>query len=199
MAKILILGAHFDDAEIAMGGSLLIHKDKGDEIHIAVLFSDDNYAGKVAERKCEQMDSINYLKAELHTFVSATMIKHIVNRLDIINADILYFPYEVDYHQDHRFTSEVGLALSRNRGMSMVLKYLTLTSYNCYPNYLQLIDIISKKSLVEFFKSQIERRPEYMERMLAQDKFFGSLIPNGGDYAEGFIFHRMVQKRVLHE
>ncbi len=198
MAKILCIGAHFDDAEIGMGGTLLKHMDAGNEIHLAILFSDDNYAGDVSVRKQEQTNSANYLKAKLHTFVAGTMIKHITNRLDQIKADLLFFPYEVDYHQDHRFTSEVGLALSRNIGMS-VLKYLTLTSYNYYPNYLRTIDIESKKQLVMCFKSQMERRPDYMERMLAQDRFFGSLIPDDGDYAEGFIFHRMIQKGVLHE
>ena len=201
MSKVLSIGAHYDDIEIAMGGSLLLHKDKGDEIFIAVLFTDDDYAGNTFIRAAEQETSLGILKAKLFSFVTKQSMKHIVRLLDKIEPDLLYFPYEIDYHQEHRFTSEVGLAMSRRIGMS-VLKYITITSYNYYPNYLQSINIEAKKVLVGCFKSQMERRPDILKRMLAQDKFFASLIPNDGEYAEGFVFHRMIanqERKVLHE
>lgn len=191
MVRVLAIGAHFDDVEIAMGGSLLIHKDRGDDVHTAVLFSDDAYAGNIAVRASEQEMARRTLEASLHCFATGLTIKEIVGDLDKIKPDLLYFPYEVDYHQEHRFASEVGLAMSRKIGMS-VLKYITITSYDYYPNYLQLIDIMEKGELVGCFESQMERRPDIFERMLAQDKFFGSLIPNDGEYAEGFVFHRMI-------
>ena len=201
MARVLTIGAHCDDVELGMGGTLLIHKDRGDELFVAVLFSDDEYAGNVHDRSMEQRASLDILQAEIKAFYTGIPMKEIVKELDKIKPDLLYFPYEIDYHQEHRFTSEVGLAMSRNIGMS-VLKYITITSYDYYPNYLQSIDMERKGELVNCFKSQMERRPDIFKRMLAQDKFFGSLIPNDGEYAEGFVFHRMIAKherKVLHE
>jgi hypothetical protein len=46
--------------------------------------------------------------------------------------------------------------------------------------------------LVSVFASQMERRPKFMEIMEAQNRFFGSLIPGDGHYAEGYMLHRIV-------
>ncbi|KKK45772.1 hypothetical protein LCGC14_3164950, partial [marine sediment metagenome] len=194
MVKVLAIGAHFDDIEIGVGGSLLLHRDRGDEVLISVLFSDDEYAGSSHNRAYEQRESIKILKAGYVSFNTGNLIKDIVYRLELFKPDLLYFPYEIDYHHEHRFTSEVGLAISRGIGIS-VLKYLTVTSYNYYPNYLRSIDMEKKKELVLCFKSQMGRRPDYFERMIVQNRFFGSLLSNGGGYAEGFIVHRMIANK----
>ena len=191
--NVLTIGGHCDDIEIGMGGTLLVHRDKGDTIINAILFSDDAKAGDPFQRIIEQQKAAYVIGANLLLFQYCDSTEKIVGELDKIKPDILYFPYEVDYHQDHRRASEIGFAVSRNVTID-VLRYLTVTSYNYYPNYLQVINMNEKKKLVSVYESQIGRRPKYMEMMEAQNKFFGSLIPGDGLYAEGFIFHRMIAK-----
>ena len=119
-------------------------------------------------------------------------IEDIVYQLDCQKPTVLYFPYEQDTHQDHHRASEVGFAVSRHTAMT-VLKYLSTTSHSYYPNYLSVINIEEKRKLVSVFASQMERRPKFMEIMEAQNRFFGSLIPGNGHYAEGFVLYRLVK------
>ncbi len=192
MAKILALGSHFDDIEIGCGGTLLKHKDKGDEIYLSILKSDESITAPVSIRAVEQEKSSEMLGAVVtELFNQDDDIEHIVSYLDMIAPEILYFPFDCDYHQDHVFAAKVGYAVSRNVQIT-VLRYLTTTSHSYYPNFLSVINIEAKKALVSIFESQIGRKPKFMEIMEAQNRFFGSLIPGNGYFAEGFVLHRMV-------
>ncbi len=189
---ILAIGSHHDDLEIGMGGTLLKHRDKGDEIYLAITHADDDLCGNILTRMLEQKLCIEILRAkELLYFEGNAPISKKVKRLDAINPDILYIPFDSDTHQDHCETAKVGFAVSRHTQMT-VLRYLSTTSHSCYPNYLSVINIEEKKKLINVFQSQVERRPKFMEVMEAQNRYFGSLIPGNGHYAEGFVLHRMV-------
>ncbi len=193
MNTVLALGSHCDDIEIGCGGTLIKHRDNGDEIYLAVLKSNEYITAPPELRAKEQRVSCTELKTKgLYTFMEKDHIEYVVKCLDVICPTILYFPFENDYHQDHVFASKVGFAVARNVQIT-VLRYLTTTSHSYYPNYLSVIDIEKKKELVSVFKSQMERKPKFMEIMEAQNRFFGSLIPGNGHYAEGFCVHRIVQ------
>ena len=187
--EVLAIGSHFDDVEIGCGGILFHHQARGDPITIAVLNSDDPLVGDVTTRSKEQNKSCSMLSANLIKFNSTDQISHIVNLLDNLKPTTLYFPHQEDYHQDHVKAYQVGKAVGRDKRKTM-LAYLTPTSFNYYPNALKEINLIKKIDLINCFVSQVERRPDYLETMKAQHKFFGSLI--GVDAAEGFIFHRMI-------
>jgi LmbE family N-acetylglucosaminyl deacetylase len=192
MERILAIGAHIDDIEIGAGGTLLKHRDAGDKIVLAVLKADEEITARAIVRKSEQAASRDILKAEARLFNHNTSMEEIISELDQYSPTILYFPFETDYHQDHHRASEVGFAVSRRVEIT-VLRYLVTTSHSYYPNYLSVIDMEKKKKLVSVFKSQMERRPKFMEIMEAQNRFFGSLIPGDGHYAEGFVLHRLVK------
>ncbi len=188
----LAIGSHIDDIEIGCGGSLLKHRDAGDNMLLAILKADEEITARASVRKGEQRASQIMLKAEMRLFNHTDDIESLVKELDDYKPTVLYFPFEKDYHQDHHRASTVGFAVSRRVEIT-VLKYLVTTSHSFYPNYLRVIDIEEKKKLVSVFASQMVRRPKFMEIMVAQNKFFGSLIPGDGHYAEGFVLHRLVQ------
>jgi LmbE family N-acetylglucosaminyl deacetylase len=193
MERVLAIGAHFDDVELAMGGTLIRHIQEKDSLSIAVMKANEELSGPSNIRLEEQRESCRLLwNAVLICFNHPWSIESIVFQLDAIKPTILYFPFESDYHQDHNFASKVGYAVSRNVQIT-VLRYLCTTSHSYYPNYLAVIDIEAKKKLVSVFKSQMERRPKFMEIMEAQNRFFGSLIPGNGHFAEGFCAHRIVK------
>ena len=191
MERVLAIGSHCDDIEIACGGTLLKHRDAGDMICLAVLKSDEEITARAAVRRLEQWASCKTLKAESMLFDHGAHIESVIEELDDYKPTVLYFPFELDYHQDHHHASVVGFAVSRRVEIT-VLRYLVTTSHSFFPNYLRVINIEEKKKLVSVFASQMERRPKFMEIMEAQNRFFGSLIPGDGHYAEGFALHRMV-------
>lgn len=190
--KVLAISAHVDDVELSMGGTLLKHRDAGDEIYIAVLKANENITAPSDTRRKEQEAALDIIKAKLMLFSYPLDIERTVGMLDAVEPDILYFPFEMDTHQDHVLASQVGFAVAR-RIQITVLQYLSITSHSYYPNYIRVIDIEEKKKLVAAFASQVIRRPKFMEVMEAQNRFFGSLIPGDGHHAEGFVLFRMVQ------
>jgi hypothetical protein len=127
----------------------------------------------------------------LSYFRSMQEVECIVSGLDMVKPDIIYFPWGQDFHQDHALATKVGFAVARHTA-STVLQYLTPSSHSYFPNLLNVINMKEKKKLVGVFKSQMERRPKFMEIMEAQNRFFGSLIPGDGHYAEGFVLFRQV-------
>lgn len=189
--RILTISPHCDDVELAMGGTILKHRDAGDAITIAVIKSDDDLAGDVITRKIEQDQSAKILKAEFSMFTLSWTIERIVEALDKNNPDTLYFPFPLDTHQDHAFAAQVGLAVSRN--VKNVFQYISMTSYSYYPNYLSVIDMGRKRELLSVFKSQITRNPKLLEIVEGRAHDFGSLVPGNNHFAEGFVVFRQVQ------
>ena len=195
MEKVLAIGAHIDDLEIGAAGTLLKHRDAGDEIFLAVMKSDESITAPVNIRMSEQNEAAKILGVDVNhmfLFTQHSTIEEKVKVLDQTCPTVLYFPYEIDYHQDHSIASQVGFAVARRVQMT-VLRYLVTTSHSYFPNYFSVINIDEKIKLVSVFKSQMTRRPKFMEIMIAQSRFFGSLIPGDGHYAEGFMLHRMVR------
>lgn len=194
MENVLALSAHIDDVEFGCGGTLLKHRDAGDKIMIAVLYGDDELGGDVEERLNEQYESARLLNAFPSTYnFRLYNEKEIIGELDGWISSIIYLPHKDDYHQDHRHAHMIGMAVAR-RFEADVFAYFSVTSYNYWPNALKLIDFDEKMRLVSIFKSQIERRPEYLEILKAQNSFFSSLLPSKhtGKSAEGFYVHRVI-------
>jgi LmbE family N-acetylglucosaminyl deacetylase len=189
--KILALGSHYDDIEFGCGGTLIKERDRGNEIYLGITHADDPRGGDVANRILEQRESCLMLDACVFSFDQSRSTEEKVGMLDEMSPDILYIPFEDDYHQHHKDTAMIGFAVARKRNIQ-VLKYLNQSSHSCYPNYLSVIDIEKKKELVSVFKSQNGRQPKFMEIMEAQNRYFGSLVSGNGHYAEGFVVHRLI-------
>src|ERR1035437_2468111 len=115
--RVLAIGSHIDDIEIGCGGSLLKHRDAGDEIFMAILKSDEDLTAPVSVRRTEQRAACKVLAVDAHHYrmvVSKAHIEDTVSMLDRIEPTVLYFPFEKDHHQDHNYASKVGFAVSRN-------------------------------------------------------------------------------------
>ena len=194
MENVLAISAHIDDVEFGCGGTLLKHRDAGDHINIVVLEWQDKLGGDVEARQIEQNQAGKLLNAVVTGLNSELQHdKNVIEILDRMNPSVIYLPYKDDYHQDHRHAHTIGMAVAR-RFEADIFAYFSVTSYNYWPNALKLIDFDEKMKLVNIFKSQIERRPEYLEILKAQNSFFSSLLPQRlkGMSAEGFCVHRVI-------
>ena len=91
MKTILALGAHYDDIEIGIAGTLLFHAKK-DRIFIGIINSDEDKTGDPTVRYFEQLKSLELLgipENNLITFVTK-IDSDIIGVLDGIKPDIVY-------------------------------------------------------------------------------------------------------------
>ena len=121
-SKILAIGSHLDDIEIACGGTLYNAIKKGHQVKIVVM-TDSNTTEKEVRLK-EAIDSWKCLKItdyEILLFkdrfipydgVSVGVLNKIV---DVFNPDIIFTHWAFDTHQDHRNVALATISACRNK------------------------------------------------------------------------------------
>ena len=120
--NIVAIGAHPDDIELGVGGSVALHKQRGDAVRCLVLTK----GGELSERSQREreartaanildVDDIHFLGFE-DTAVpyDGNIVKRINNHLTDVEADRVYIHTEEDTHQDHRHAALSSVAASRN-------------------------------------------------------------------------------------
>jgi len=117
MNKVLVVAVHPDDETLGCGGTLLKHKEDGDETHwlIATEIKESDGFDKetVARRDSEinkivnfyNFDSVNRLDIST-TKVDEISASYLINKIssvvNIIKPNIIYLPFKSDVHSDHR-------------------------------------------------------------------------------------------------
>jgi len=195
MRRILALGAHYDDVEIGVGGTLLKHIEAGDEVFIVVTDADEHKTGDIDTRYQEQLASLRILSIEsnqLMIFKTNDYISYIVGELDKLNVDVVYTMFELDTHQAHRKCSYIGQSVGRKLNIQVVL-YNSGTSYNFLPNVFSIISFDFKQKLLECFKSQIELNAINVDIIRRRESYWASLITDfDNSYAEGLLIRKML-------
>jgi LmbE family N-acetylglucosaminyl deacetylase len=194
MKIVLALGAHYDDVEIGVGGTLLKHRLVGDEIFIVVTESDEYRTGAMDIRYKEQVQALKILgvdEANLLLFKTEDAIADIVGRLDLIKPDTIYTMFETDTHQAHRKCSYIGQSVGRKLPTQVVF-YNSGSSYDFYPNIFSIINFEFKKKLLRCFQSQIKLKAINVDIIQRRESFWASLITEDLVYAEGFIVRKML-------
>jgi len=193
--RVLVIGAHFDDCEVGVGGTLLKHADKGDEIYIAIVDSDEFRTGEPKMRKREQLAAMKFVgipKKNLITFTSKDHEPEIISALDEVRPDVIYTVYHKDTHQAHRRASSIAQSVGRKRNITTMFFYCG-SSIEFYPNMFSIIDKNRKEKLISFHKTQIECgaiKRTIKDRMEA---YWGALISVDEDCrAEGLMVRKMI-------
>ena len=120
--NIVAIGAHPDDIELGVGGSVALHKQRGDAVRFLVLTK----GGELSERSQREreartaasvldVDDIHFLGFE-DTAVpyDGDIVRRINDHLTSVEADRVYIHTEEDTHQDHRHAALSSVAASRN-------------------------------------------------------------------------------------
>lgn len=191
--KILNCFAHLDDAEIWVGGTLLKHAKRGDEI-TTISFANAGDA-KISESRF----SHNSINAKLITLpYDLTQTKKIANEILGIfiseKPDIVLTHWADDCHLDHRRVFEMcsyaviklWIATSRPSAMFCVDTYHSqgLTTSFQPSLYVDISDVWEAKvELISNFRSE---PVEYWIKMATlQNSFYGNRI--GKSFAEGLL------------
>ena len=197
--KILAIGAHPDDIEIFMYGTLSACLNRGDEI--AMIVVTDGSAGNVLSkdnlaeiRKKETINALKYIgkptflefsDGELSIQIEAiNILKRQINKL---NPDLIITHAPEDYHPDHRALSQF---VKNSAGFKFPVIYCeTLLGINFNPQF--YIDISkyfeAKKKAILKHKSQ---SPEKFLKAIEINNIFRAAQCNAGNnsYAEVFRF-----------
>jgi N-acetylglucosamine malate deacetylase 1 len=188
MSTILVIAPHPDDETLGCGGTLLRHKDNGDDIHWLIVTEMTVEHGFTQERINNREKEINEV-ANLYGFDSVSKLGFPTARLDTvpveklvqqigetihrIRPDIIYLPYPGDIHSDHKFVFESGLSCTkwfRYSFIKRILVYETLseTEFGINPSNIKFtpnvyVDITryldQKIEIMKVFKSEMGEYP----------------------------------------
>jgi LmbE family N-acetylglucosaminyl deacetylase len=172
---VLAIGAHPDDVEIGVGGTLLAHRAAGHSINILTL-SRGARGGHASHRELEAQDAAEILGARL--FIEDLedtripeghpTVELIERVIDIVRPTTLYTHSMNDTHQDHRATHKAALVAGRKIERFSCFQAPSST-IDFRPNRFVPIEgfLETKQAAIAAFKSQTGKcdylRPEVID------------------------------------
>ena len=164
--KVLCLGAHCDDIEIGMGGTLLkLFQEYKIEQFTWIVFASNEIRKNEAQKSAEQFLKniankkivINSYRDGFLPYQGAEIKEYLEEIKNEISPDIVFTHYRNDRHQDHRLISDLAWNTWRN---NLILEY-EIPKYdgdlgipNFYVSLNEEYIIIKNKILIESFQSQ---------------------------------------------
>ena len=211
--KIIAIGAHPDDIELACGGTLAHAVYKGHDVTMVIVTGNssiDHHGISIRtdlEAKSEQINAAKKLgvsKIEILGFddMDVPYSKELISKLDKIindiNPDITFTHFVFDTHQDHIRTAQSTLSAARKQNTILLYEPINPSGRGYMPFRAQVYFDISStinqkiKSLKEH-KSQYQKYGNsWIEGVTARAKFRG--FEMGVEYAECFELVRMEVK-----
>jgi LmbE family N-acetylglucosaminyl deacetylase len=201
------IGAHPDDVELGMGGTLAKHRNRGDEIHIIVCtLGIGGISGDPKVREMEAHAAAKILNAKLHSLDFSVIklnkpsieFERVLKRtINDINPHRLYTHSPFDYHQIHESVSECSTNAAKDIQQVLFYEILSSTTAEFRPNaYVDITDYINKKmECVACHNTQASKI--YMQahfiRSLALTRYLtGKIGTRHRGMAEAFTIRRMV-------
>ena len=202
--NVLFVSPHPDDVEFACLGTLLKHKENGDNIlYLAVSECSDLPRNKSLPNETRKIMKIiqpfrevrlNLPNRRVYDTKNREILRKNLEELrDNHDISIIYAPWIKDINQDHSTTAEEVIRVFR---YNTILQYeITHSCPRFTPNYYEEITEIQKNQklrIVKIFKSQLEKRYATLE-CIEQIMLFRGL-ESGMKYAESFIVWRITKR-----
>jgi N-acetylglucosamine malate deacetylase 1 len=128
--KVLVFGAHPDDMEIGMGGTIAKHTHRGDEVRMVVATLPSQ-----RERRLEEMrQGAEILGARLSALdiqaeelqYNRDIVRRIDSMLEEFAPDLIYTHWDQDSHQDHNVVSRAVISATRKNRASLLMYEQTI-------------------------------------------------------------------------
>lgn len=213
--KVLVLAPHMDDETIGCGGTLALHSQRGAQITVVFLTDGRNGSSEVNAMYGEERARKQQELIELRTTEARAALHRLgVNRMVCLDAedgaldkctwaaeklrevllrqqpDIVYLPFYLEEHPDHRAASQV--LLDAASGTSLQFQCMGYEVWTpLFPNCLVRIDstVEVKKQALQEYRSQLQQC-DYLHASIGLNahRSAGLLNPKGsqGGYAEAF-------------
>jgi LmbE family N-acetylglucosaminyl deacetylase len=204
--RIVCIGAHPDDVELGMGGTIAHHVKNNDDVSI-ILCTLGGVSGDPEKRKRETINAskilgvkdlriLNYPVSKLNK-PEAKFSRILKSELDEIKPDRMYTHSPKDFHQVHVGVSKSAIKASENIGQILFFETISSTMPEFFPNaYCDITKFIKQK--IESLKAhQSQRHRFYLKpnvvKSIANTRYvWGKIGPNSRGYAESFYIHRFI-------
>jgi LmbE family N-acetylglucosaminyl deacetylase len=128
--KVLAFGAHPDDIEIGMGGTIARHASSGDRVVMVVVTIPNNRE----TRRAEAEGAAGVLGAEVMLLDmplddlnhSRAMVRKFDKLLEAVDPDVIYTHWNMDSHQDHNAVSLATITASRDNTCAVLMYEQTI-------------------------------------------------------------------------
>ena len=205
MMKVVSIGSHPDDVEIGMGGTLAIHHDRKNNVHI-IMCTLGGVSGDPKEREEEAREGARLLGATLHILdypvsklnkPGLEFLKVIRKVIDDIDPDRIYTHSPFDYHQVHVGVSESVVRAAKDMKQILFYETISSTTPEFKPN--AYVDITNHMELkiksIGLHRTQSDRfyiQPNVL-RSLANTRYvWGKVGADYNGFAEAFRIHKFI-------
>ena len=149
--NVLVISAHPDDETLGCGGTMLKHRDAGDNLHwiIATVCHEPQWSAEVITRKAAEVERVakayraqpiklGFLNARLDTIAVGDLMKPIERVIGDLGPEVVYLLHGGDIHTDHYALFNAAMSVlkpfyMKRRGIRRVLGYETLSSTDAAP------------------------------------------------------------------
>ena len=202
MRRVLALSPHTDDVELAMGGTLALHLERGDEVHV-IAFSTGNVrcgasiwefssAMEALKLPSEKWELIDYPAREFLKY-RQEILDSLIDRRREVSPDLVYIPSQPDCHQDHEVIAKEAIRAFRKvtiLGYELPWNAVIPFGGNHFVR-LEEHHMVRKLEALRCYESQARRA-------YAQEKLIWALaqmrgVMCGAEFAEAFEVIRQVQ------
>ncbi|NDA62785.1 MAG: PIG-L family deacetylase [Chitinophagia bacterium] len=222
MKTIIVISAHPDDETLGAGGTLLKHKENGDEIHwliVTNIFENQGFSKeriqarqveieKVAKHLCiKGVFKLDYPTMSLSSSSLINLVPEISKIFMEVKPEVIYTLNRSDAHSDHRYLSDAVMACTKSFRYPFIKKVLM---YECIsetefapaffekvfiPNYfVDITEFIDEKlEIMRIFKSELGEPP--FPRSLENIKALARFRGSsvGCHYAEAFQVVKIIE------
>lgn len=211
--KIFVAGAHPDDPETGMGGTILKYKKFGHEV--VVLYFTRGEAGidgvshdeaaKIRTAEAEAAEkimgtrSIFFGQIDGSTEITAKWYDKMAQIIGDEKPDILFTHWPIDSHRDHRICGnlvyDAWLYSFSNLPLYYYEVYSGVQSQNFQPTDFVDITEVVKQKWAACFVHKSQKMEEYAEAHAKMELFRG--IESHAEHAEAFVHHWVSPKGLL--
>lgn len=204
--NVVAIGAHPDDIEIGVGGTVALHQEQGDSVTFLVLTNGSAVEGATAElRQQEATEAADVLGVDDVRFLgfedtripdNQRVVKEIESHIESIDPGVIYIHSEQDTHQDHRKAALTSIAATRK--YDKVFSFESPSTRSSYtPNhFVPFTETILNKKIksIRTHESQAEKKYMEAEAMQGLARFRGR--QSNSIYAESFEVVRNVDRLI---
>lgn len=182
--KVLVITAHPDDMELAMGGTVKRMIDNGDQVDNIIMCT-DNQRKEAIDKSTKILghNSIFYNNSlgTARPKISHTLIREFENLYSLSDYDLLVTHWHEDWHQDHKMCYDLVNILKRNQPINVM--YMDAFPYNAKYKEFEVnmyYDIThqwqAKEECIKAFK---HLDTNWIERIKAYNYYRGSYVRKG--------------------
>jgi len=207
--KVVVLAPHMDDEVLGCGGTIARHVAAGAQVSV-VFLTDGRYGGDPTIRKAEARRAADTLGAGALHFLDAEDSRlredpHVAGKLrDTLereSPDIVYLPFFLENHRDHRAANNVLFAATSGSSLRFECRGYEVWA-PLFPNCVVRIDetVHLKRQAMECYVSQNAVR-DYLHSNLGLNAYRAMSLAVGenGRYVEAFHALPLADYRRLHD